>query len=413
VKQPTVTSPVQAPLYRDVISGGLFAGDAVSPATLKKIFWAKLISYGGSGRYAWKEQQLSSIPGVFSDLPGGRYGTATHNPALEANGITFATLPVYVLLQLGYFDPALDWTYMIIGTLASGTGGTGSGTAAVPLRVTSNSAGAFGLWPAVIENYAVNAFSDSGTQIWAVTTQLNDLVANAKYTGILVGHGGSPALDIYCVNDNLEVLRSDGTQALAGINQLVLDPPCAWNISIGTRPGQAVINRLLTVTTSSPGSNIHQQLSNVSSLVFLPKCAWVIDIDSSNPGCGISVERLLDVGTDAGIASSDVAKILFTPYYTWNVTGGACSVNASRLLYVTGADASGNIVNTPPDTYIFNFSITDFIVTQPFKGAVNINTRGLTTNICYCDQDGSQHTMVFVDGLLQAVLSTPTGCQTY
>jgi hypothetical protein len=52
-----------------------------------------------------------------------------------------------------------------------------------------------------------------------------------------------------------------------------------------------------------------------------------------------------------------------------------------------------------PDT--LEFSASDFVLTQPRAGKVNVVTKGKSITISYCGSDGATHTLTFVDGLLQ------------
>src|SRR5947207_286754 len=61
--------------------------------------------------YSWVEQVFTGSG--FIDLPGGRFGTLTHNPAEDPNGNAVET-PSFVRLQRAYYDPAVDWVYLIV-----------------------------------------------------------------------------------------------------------------------------------------------------------------------------------------------------------------------------------------------------------------------------------------------------------
>jgi hypothetical protein len=47
------------------------------------------------------------------------------------------------------------------------------------------------------------------------------------------------------------------------------------------------------------------------------------------------------------------------------------------------------------------FAKADFVLASPGAGQAKVNTKGLSITVQYCDGDGSIHSLVFVDGLLQ------------
>jgi hypothetical protein len=87
-------------------------------------FWAKLTQFDGGHYYAWTEQQFtpdggnfgSGVPG-FQDLPGGRFGTVTSDPAREPNGVVLS-VPSFVRLQHVYFDPVVSWVFLVVSESA-------------------------------------------------------------------------------------------------------------------------------------------------------------------------------------------------------------------------------------------------------------------------------------------------------
>lgn len=84
---------------------------------LNREFWAKLTAYDGSKYYSWTEQ-IPVAPTTFVALDGPRSGTASQNPAYEANGATL-TIPSFVKVQRAYFDATKDWVYVIVGVVGS------------------------------------------------------------------------------------------------------------------------------------------------------------------------------------------------------------------------------------------------------------------------------------------------------
>lgn len=97
-------------------------------AILNIPFWAQLTSGpGAGGYYAWREQ-LPQPGGTFVNLDGGRVGTANLNPAYDPNGKTLSVVSPtnYFLLRRAYYDPVLDWVYLVEsgGGVGSGSGGT-------------------------------------------------------------------------------------------------------------------------------------------------------------------------------------------------------------------------------------------------------------------------------------------------
>lgn len=98
------------------IQGGLFIGEGQSIPGLNKPFWAKITDFDGVKFYTWSEYYLIRISTdpEFIFLPGGRFGTITNNPAMDANGAVLE-LNSYVLLQRAYFDATYDWVYLTVG----------------------------------------------------------------------------------------------------------------------------------------------------------------------------------------------------------------------------------------------------------------------------------------------------------
>lgn len=108
-----------APDYR----GGSYTANLVP----NEAFPVKLTAVSG-GLYSWTEQYSTGT--TYADwraLPGGRTGTNTTRPAFEPNGVAIGVSgsPV-VWIGRAYYDVALDWVYVILGTVDSGGGGGGS-----------------------------------------------------------------------------------------------------------------------------------------------------------------------------------------------------------------------------------------------------------------------------------------------
>jgi hypothetical protein len=297
-------------------------------------FLAKITS--GTQPYAWSEV-VATTNGTFVTPAVSRSGTTSVNEAWELNGNATVPAGSIVLMTYGFFNFGPSSQEYLFSYNTPGTGGTGSGTKAVPLQVTSQNP-VNGLYPAVLLTYnaATNVFSPSATNIWAITTDQNALYVT-NYTGILVGNGGQPAHDIYCINDNLAVMRSDGSQRQIGVNQLEFNPPCTWQITpaaIGP-PGQALITRLLRFQDSQGNPPV----DNVATVQFEPYYDWVI---YQGAPCQVNIQRTLDAWNDGVVIQQFVNLHNYQPGYTWTITAGTRlgQVNIVRKFEVGTRDVS-------------------------------------------------------------------------
>ncbi len=102
--------------------GGVYDRDELP----QDIFPAKLTAVVG-GLYSFTEQTATGPNyGGWQDLPGGRSGTDTVNPAYEPNDVAIdVSLEPVVFLMIDYLDATLDWVYVIVGSAGtSSTPGT-------------------------------------------------------------------------------------------------------------------------------------------------------------------------------------------------------------------------------------------------------------------------------------------------
>src|ERR1700736_1645308 len=82
-------------------------------------FWAQLTQWDPvTNRFAWKE--VVRTKNDFQTLPGGRVGSLAVNPAYDPDNVAPAIAAsddrAYFALQRSYFDPVLDWVYLIVAT---------------------------------------------------------------------------------------------------------------------------------------------------------------------------------------------------------------------------------------------------------------------------------------------------------
>ena len=101
-------------MSRAEFQGNIYTGDTTSLASLNKTFWAKLSAFDGVKYYTWTQQTFNTS-GSFVDMPGGRFGSPTNAPAIEANGAVISPLPFFVKLERAYYDKTVGWVYIIVG----------------------------------------------------------------------------------------------------------------------------------------------------------------------------------------------------------------------------------------------------------------------------------------------------------
>jgi hypothetical protein len=126
--------------------------------------WARLTDVA-LPYYAWTEQLLTKAGWI--DKPGGAYGTTTSNPAVDANNLELdvTTQPI-VLIQRGYFNPTVDWVWIVL-QVSSGIGGGGDGSYRLGLTLTPITA-------------AVGSLLGKGTVVYL--TELVDGLGNRNLT---------------------------------------------------------------------------------------------------------------------------------------------------------------------------------------------------------------------------------------
>lgn len=89
------------------------SGDKSVSTPLGASFWVRIASANGDGKYGWVEQTFTPS-GVFEDALAGRSGTTSASPAFEPNGVR-VRVGTYCKIEEAYFDPILDWVFVITG----------------------------------------------------------------------------------------------------------------------------------------------------------------------------------------------------------------------------------------------------------------------------------------------------------